>query len=102
MSGEQKVSGSRRRTRAEVQQRVAEFESRELCTECKHSADVAQKTTERQALDSRRPTNSESAFPQSKSCTVVSTVTRVAATTPTMWVVRFPAVSYASSVNLPR
>ena len=68
----------------------------------KHSADVAQKTTERQALDSCRPTNSESAFPQSKSCTVVFTVTRVAVTTPIMWAVTFPAVSNASSVNVPQ
>ncbi len=58
-------------------------------TQCRGRAE----TTERPALDSRRPANSESAFAQSKSCTVVSTVTRVAVTTPVMWAVRFPAVS---------
>jgi hypothetical protein len=40
-------------------------------------------------------------YPQSKSPTVVFTVTRVPAITPIIWAVTFPEVSCASSVNVP-
>jgi len=42
-----------------------------------------------------------SVHPQSKSFTVVSMVTRVAETTPTMWAVVFPEVSVAFKINVP-